>query len=78
MIRTQVEIDAANLYESASLAAESLRNLRRYKSKDARQLARQLLQSTIAHFENIPDDWARAEEASAREALNLFDGNVAQ
>jgi hypothetical protein len=79
MNRTTEEIDTSILVNAATEAALSRRNLAtvgRLKTPATRAAARKALEARVLHFARTPDDWARAEEATARDALALFDAAV--
>ena len=79
MTRTTEEINVSILVSAATEAASSRRNLAtvgRIKSPATRAAAREALEARVLHFALTPDEWARAEEKTAREALALFDATV--
>lgn len=79
MTRTPEEIDVSILVNAATEATLSRRNLAtvgRIKSPAIRDAARAALEARVLHFALTPDEWARAEEATARDALALFDATV--
>ncbi len=79
MNRTTEEIDVSILVNAATEAAAARCNLAtvaRLKTPTTRASARAALEARVLHFALTQDDWARTEEATARDALALFDATV--